>query len=217
MELVILTFLAACWAVLGTGAITSFLGWAGRNGARSRDLEEAWQRYAWSRRLRFRPARGEWPHARAPRIEGRIEDIDLVIEACAMTIRGAPRPCTRVWARSAVPSPARVVVSSDPRLVQGPGVHDLEPMALGDPAFDRQLAVRASSGDAACRLLAPPLRRSLEGLLGTSYRVALVLNFDDGEVSLTWLGEETRPAMLDEACAVVARACAAAVGPDVYR
>jgi len=217
MELVILTFLAACWAVLGTGAITSFVAWSGRNGARSRDLEEAWQRYAWSKHFRFRPASGEWPHARAPRIEGRVDDTDLVIEACAMTIRGAPWPCTRVWARSAVPYPARVVVSSDPKLVQGPGVHDLEPMAIGDPWFDGALAVRASSGDAAYRLLAPPLRRSLQGLLGTSYRLALVLQLDDGEVSLTWLGEETRPAMLDEACAVVARACAAPIGPDAYR
>ncbi len=216
MELAILTFLAACWAILGTGTITGLLAWAGRGGSRSPDLDEAWQRYAWSKRFRFRPATGEWPHARAPRIEGRVRDTELVIEACSMTIRGAPRPCTRVWARAAMAYPARVVVSSDPKLVQGPGVHDLEPLAIGDPFFDDALAVRASSGEAACRLLPPPLRRSLQGLLSTSYRPSLVLQLDEGEVSLTWLGEETRPAMLDEACAVVARACAP-VGSEAYR
>jgi hypothetical protein len=216
MELVLLTFLAACWAVLGTGAITSIVAWTSR-GARSRDLDQAWERYAWSKRFRFRAASGEWPHARSPRIEGRVDDIDVVIEACSMTIRGSPRPCTRVWARTAVPYPARVIVSSDARLVQGPGVHDLEPLRMGDPFFDHALTVRASSADAACRMLPPPVRRDLQGLLSAAYRPALVLQVDDCEVSLTWLGEETRPAMLDEACGVVARACAAAVGPAVYR
>jgi hypothetical protein len=217
MELAILTFLAACWAILGTGTITSIVAWAGRGAARSRDLDEAWQSYAWSKRFRFRPATGDWPHARAPRIEGRVADTEVVIEACSMTIKGAPRPCTRVWARSPVPYPARVVVASDPKLVQGPGVHDLEAMSLGDPFFDHALAVRATSCDAACRLLPPPLRRALQGLLSSTYKMAMVLQLDEGEVSLTWLGEETRPAMLDEACAVVAGACAAAVGAEAYR
>jgi hypothetical protein len=54
-------------------------------------------------------------------------------------------------------------------------------------------------------------------MLSSSYRPTLVLQFDEGEVSLTWLGEETRPAMLDEACAIVARACAPQKGSDVYR
>jgi hypothetical protein len=217
MELALLTFLAACWAVLGTGAITSLAAWTSRGAARSRDLDAAWERYAWSKRFRFRPASGQWPHARAPRIEGRVEDVELVIEACSMTIRGSPRPCTRVWARAAVPVPARVIVSSDAKLVQGPGAHDLEPMRMGDAFFDAALSVRASSADAACRLLPPRVRRDLQGLLTAAYRPALVLQVDDGEVSLTWLGEETRPAMLDEACGVVARACAAAAGGAAYR
>lgn len=216
MELALLTFLAACWAVLGTGAITSFVAWTSRGG-RSRDLDEAWQRYAFSKRYRFCPATGDMPHARSPRVEGRVEDVDLTIEACSMTIRGLPRPCTRVWGRAAVPGPARVLVSSDAKLVQGPGVHDLEPMTLGDAFFDHALAVRASSGDAACRLLGPGLRRALQGLLSSSYKLAVVLQLDDGEISLTWLGEETRPSMLDEACAVVARACMARLGDEAYR
>ncbi len=134
-----------------------------------------------------------------------------------MTIRGAPRPCTRVWARAVVPSRARIVVTSDARLVQGPRVHDLEAMPLGDPFFDQALSVRASSGEAACRFLPPPLRRSLQCLLSSSYRLAMVMQLDDGEVSLTWLGEETRPAMLDEVCAVVAKACHPEAGGDAYR
>jgi hypothetical protein len=217
MELALLTFLAVCWAVLGTGAITSFVVWTARGARRGeRELDEAWKSYACSKQYRFRPASGQWPHARAPRIEGRVDDIDVVIEACTMTIRGSPHPCTRVWGRATVPHPSRIVVSSDPKLLQGPGVHELEPVALGDPFFDHALAVRTSSGDAACRLLPPPLRRSLQGLLSSTYRLAMVLKFEEGEVSLTWLGEETRPAMLDEACAVVARACAPA-GSAAYR
>jgi hypothetical protein len=216
MELALLTFLAACWAVLGTGAITSFFAWASRGG-RSRDLDDAWRTYAWSKRFDFHPASGQHPHARSPRVEGRVDDVDLTIEACSLTIKGSSRPCTRVWGRAPMPFPARVVVSSDPKLVQGPGVHDLEPMVLGDPFFDHALAVRASSGDAACRLLPADLRRALQALLSSSYRLALVLQVDDGEVSLTWLGEETRSSMLDEACAVVARACGATVGTEAYR
>jgi hypothetical protein len=216
MELALLTFLAVCWALLGTGAITSLVALAARGG-RSRDLDDAWRQYAWAKKFRFRPATGEHPHARAPRVEARVEDVDLTIEACSLTIRGASRPCTRIWGRAALPVPARVVVSSDPSLVQGPGVHELEPMALGDPFFDRALAVRASSTDAAYRMLPRGLRRALQGLLSSSYRLALVLQVDDGEVSLTWLGEETRPSMLDEACAVVARACAAGAGGEAYR
>jgi hypothetical protein len=217
MELALLTFIAVCWAVLGTGAITSFIVWSTRGGERSGDLDASWQRYAWSKRFRFQPATGQWPHARAPRIEGKVDDVDIVIEACRMTIRGSSRPCTRVWARAPVPYPARVVVSSDAKLVQGPGVHELEVVRLGDPFFDHALAVRTSSGDAAYRLLPPPLRRALQGLLSSTYRLALVLKVEEGEVSLTWLGEETRPAMLDEACTVVVRACSASTASAAYR
>jgi len=113
MELALLTLVAVCWAVLGTGASSSVALWMGR-GSRSRDLESSWQRYAWSKRFRFLPATGQWPHARAPRIEARVDDIDIVIEACTMTIRGSSRPCTRVWALAPLPCPARVVVSSHP-------------------------------------------------------------------------------------------------------
>jgi hypothetical protein len=116
-----------------------------------------------------------------------------------------------------VPSSARIVVSSDPKLVQGPRVHDLEPMPLGDAFFDHALSVRASSGDAAYRFLPPALRRALQCLLSSSYRLAMVMQLDEGEVSLTWLGEETRPAMLDEVCAVVARACRPETVGDAYR
>jgi hypothetical protein len=217
MEVALLTFVAACWAILGTGAITGFVGHAARRSRGRRELDRAWEGYAWSKRFRFQPAVGDWPRARAPRIEGRVGDVDLVIEACSMTIRGVPRPCTRVWARSAVPSSGRIVVSSDPMLVQGPRVHDLPPVPLGDPFFDHALAVRASSGEAACRLLPPPLRRALQGLLSASYRLAMVMQLDEGEVSLTWLGDETRPAMLDEVCAVVARACEPQAGANAYR
>jgi hypothetical protein len=216
MELALLTFLALCWTALGTGAVARLLAGTCRRG-HCRDLDVAWQKYAWSKRFRFCPATGQHPHARSPRVEARIDDVDLTIETCSLTIQGAPRPCTRVWGRSPLPVPARLVVSSDPKLVQGPGVHALEPMALGDPFFDHALAVRASSGDAAYRVLSPTLRRALQGLLSSTYRLALVLQVDDGEVSLTWLGEETRPAMLDEACAVVVRACAAPLGAEAYR
>jgi hypothetical protein len=216
MEVALLTFLAACWAILGTSSITGVVARLSRGGRRG-DLDTAWQGYAWRKRFRFQPAMGDWPHARAPRIEGRVRDVDVVIEACSMTIRGAPRPCTRVWARCAVPSRARIVVASDPKLVQGPRVHDLEPMPLGDPFFDRALSVRASSGEAACRFLPPALRRALQCLLSSSYRLAMVMQLDDGEVSLTWLGEETRPAMLDEVCALVARACRPEAAGAAYR
>ncbi len=216
MEIALLFFLAVCWAALDTGAITSIVFWTSRGG-RCRDLDNLWQRYAWSKSYRFRPATGERPHARSPRIEGRVRDVDLIIEACTLTVAGSPRPCTRVWGNAAAPVPARVVVSSDPRLVQGPWVHGLEPMTTGDAYFDHALSVRASSGDAACRLLPPALRRSLQGLLSSTYKMGVVLQMLDGEVSLTWLGEETRPSTLDEACAVVARACAAPVGHDAYR
>jgi hypothetical protein len=218
MEVALLTVVAACWAILGTGAVTGLVGaWSRGGRGRARELDRVWQGYAWSKRFRFRPATGDWPRARAPRIEGRVRDVPLVIEACTMTVRGAPRPCTRVWARSSAPSRARLVVSSDPLLVQGPRVHDLDRVRLGDPFFDHALAVRASSAEAAHRLLLPPLRRSLQGLLSASYRLAMVMQVDDGEVSLTWLGEETRPAMLDEVCAVVANACEAPAGGDAYR
>jgi hypothetical protein len=90
-------------------------------------------------------------------------------------------------------------------------------MTLGDAYFDHAMSVRASSGDAACRLLPPALRRALQGLLSSTFKMSVVLQLLDGEVSLTWLGEETRPSTLDEACAVVARACAAPVGHDAYR
>jgi hypothetical protein len=102
-------------------------------------------------------------------------------------------------------------------LVQGPRVHDLDPVRLGDAFFDQALAVRATSADAAFRFLPSPVRRSLQGLLSASYRLAMVMQVDDGEVSLTWLGEETRPAMLDEVCTVVAKACEAPGGGDAYR
>lgn len=217
MEVVLLTFIAACWAVLGTGAVTGLVAWSTRGGARSRDLEQAWATYALGKRLRFEPAAGDWPHVRAPRIAGRVGGVDVVIEACSMTIQGAPRPCTRVSARAAVPYPARVVVASEARLVQGPRLHELAPRPLGDPWFDQALAVRASSDEAASRLLPPALRRALQGLLTSSYRLGLVLQLDEGDISLTWLGEETRPAILDEACAVVACACAAGIGREAYR
>ncbi len=211
MELALLAFLAGCWALLGTGAITSLVAMASR-GSRSRNLDEAWRQYAWSKKFRFLPASGEHPHARSPRVEGHVGDVELVIEACSLTVRGVPRACTRVWGHADSPLPARVIASSDPRLVQGPGAHQLEPLALGDPFFDQAFQVRASHGDAACRLLPAELRRALQGLLSSSYKLALVLQVDEGEVSLTWLGEETCPSTLDEACSVVARACAAHAG-----
>jgi hypothetical protein len=217
MELALLTFIAVCWAVLGTGAITSLVAWVSRGGERSGDLDASWQRYAWSKSFRFLPATGQWPHARSPRVEGRVDDIDVVIEACTMTIRGSSRPCTRVWARAPLPNPARVVVSSDPKLLQGPGVHELQAVRMGDPFFDQALAVRTSSGEAAYRLLPPALRRALQGLLSSTHRLAIVLKVEEGEVSLTWLGEETRPAMLDEACAVVVSACCAGAASAAYR
>jgi hypothetical protein len=213
MELALLTFLALCWAALGTGAVARLL--AGRwRGGHCPDLDEAWRRYAWSKHFRFCPATRP---ASSPRVEARIGDVELTIETCTLRVRGASRPCTRIWGRSPVPVPARLVVSSDPNLVQGPATHGLEPMALGDPFFDHALTVRASSGEAAFRLLPPALRRSLQGLLSASYRLGLILEVEGGDVSLTWLGEEKRPAMLDEACAVVARACAVPLGPEAYR
>ncbi len=127
-----------------------------------------------------------------------------------MTVRGSSRPCTRFWARPPTPRSARIVVSSDPKLVQGPRVHDLESMRMGDPFFDRALAVRTSNADAAFRLLRGPVRRDLQGLLSARYRPGLVLQVDETEISLTWLGEETRPAVLDEACGALVRACEAA-------
>lgn len=211
-----LALLAACWALLGTGAITGLVASSSR-GRRCADLDAAWRRYAIGKQYRFSPAVGDRPDARSPRVEGRVDDVDLTIEACTMTIGGSRAPCTRVWGRVLAPEPARVLVSSDARLAQGPGVRELEPMTLGDPFFDHALAVRASNGEAACRLLGPGLRRALQGLLSSSYRLALVLQLDEGEVSLTWLGEETRPSMLDEACAVVVRACRERVAAEAYR
>jgi len=217
MEVVLLTFVAACWAVLGTGAITSFVAWSSNGVAGRAELDEAWQRYAWSKRFRFRPASGEWPRARSPRIEGRVEDIDVVIEACTITVRGWPQPCTRVWARSMSAFPARLIVSSDSRLLQGPGVGDLDRVRTGDAWFDHALAVRASSADAAARWLPARVRRDLQAFLSTGYKPAVSLQVNGREVSLIVLGEETRPATLDEACGVVARACAAAERSGGYR
>lgn len=215
MEIALLTVLAACWALLGTGAITSLV--ARRSWGHARDLDAAWQSYAALKHFRFSPAAGDRPHARSPRVEGRVQDVDVTIEACSMTIGGAPRPCTRIWGRAAVQDHVRVLVSSDAKLLQGPGVHDLEPMTVGDAFFDHDLAVRASSGEAATRLLGPGLRRALQGLLSSSFNRALVLQLDEGEVSLTWLGEETRPSTLDEACSVVVRACTARLEAEAYR
>ncbi|HEY6464263.1 MAG TPA: hypothetical protein VIY73_29045 [Polyangiaceae bacterium] len=216
MEIALLTVLAVCWAFLGTGAITGIIA-RGARGGRSRDLDAAWRSYASSKRFQFLPATGERPHARSPRLEGRIEDVDLTIEACSLTIGGSSRPCTRIWGLAAIQEHVRVLVTSDARLAQGPGVHDLEPLTVGDAFFDHALAVRASSGEAACRLLGPSLRRALQGLLSSSFDLALVLQLDEGEVSLTWLGEETRPSTLDEACAVVVRACTARLETEAYR
>ncbi len=217
MDLVLLTFIAACWAVIGTGAVTSVVAWSAGRGARSGELERAWAAYAAGKRFRFQPAAGDWPHVRSPRIEGRVDDVEVVIETCSMTIRGAPRPCTRIWARTPFAQPARVVVASDPRLVQGPRVHGLPSVRVLDAAFDDALTVLASSPQAAGRLLSPDLRRAVQGLLSSSYRLRLVLQVDDGDVSLTWLGEEVRPAMLDEACGVVACACGSAAAGAAYR
>jgi hypothetical protein len=217
MELLLpLTALALCWAFLGTGAITSLVARRSRGG-HSRDLDAAWQSYAALKRFRFLPSTGDRPHARSPRVEGRVADVDVTIEACSMTIGGSPCPCTRIWGRAAVQDHVRVLVSSDAKLLQGPGVHDLEPMRVGDAFFDHALAVRTSSGEAACRLLGPGLRRALQGLLSSSFDLALVLQLDEGEVSLTWLGEETRPSTLDEACSVVVRACTARLEAEAYR
>jgi hypothetical protein len=182
MEVVLLTFVAVCWAVLGTGAITSFVAWSSSGCAGKAALDDAWQRYAWSKRFRFRPASGEWPRARSPRIEGRVEDVDVTIEACTITVRGS-----------------------------------LERVRMGDPFFDHSLAVRASSGEAALRWLPPGVRRDLQAFLSTAYKPAVSLQVDGGEVSLLVLGEETRPATLDEACWVVARACTAAEQGAGYR
>jgi hypothetical protein len=217
MEVVLLTFVAACWAVLGTGAITSFVAWSSNGGAGRAQLEEAWQRYAWSKRYRFRAASGDWPRARSPRIEGRVEDVDVVIEACTITVRGTPRPCTRVWARSPVDPSGRLIAASDSRLVQGPGATDLARIRTGDAFFDHSLVVRASSGDVASRWLSARVRRDLQAFLSTGYKPVVCLQVDGGEVSLIVLGEETRPATLDEACGVVARACAAAERWAGYR
>ncbi|MGD0676506.1 MAG: hypothetical protein ABSC94_13890 [Polyangiaceae bacterium] len=213
----VLTFVAACWALLGTGAITSLAFWTSRGGAGKAELDGAWQRYAWNKKYGFYPRTGEWPHAASPRVEGRVGDVDLVIDVCTMTVRGTPRACTRVSARVQAPMPARIIVSSDPRLMPGAAAHALEALRMGDAFFDHAFSVRASSGEAASRWLPLAVRRDLQALLSTGYRVGVVLRVDGGHISLTWLGEETRSAMLDEACALVACTCAAAIGPAAYR
>jgi len=96
-------------------------------------------------------------------------------------------------------------------------VHELEAVHVGDGQFDRDLAVRSSSGDAVVKQLAPPLLRSLRGLLSSTCGLAVVMKLEEGEVSLTWLGEETCHALLDEACAVVVNACRASAGSEAYR
>jgi hypothetical protein len=169
-------------------------------------LEEHWRRYAARKRFGFAPAVGAWPHARTPRIDARVGDVEVFVEACTLTVAGAPRPCTRAWGRALQPIVARVLVSSDARLMQGPGVHELFDLTLG------ALHVRASSAWAIDRWLGPNLRAGVHELLARG-----VLQYDDGEVSLTWIGEETRASVLDQACGIVACACVEVASPPSYR
>jgi hypothetical protein len=170
-----------------------------------------WRAFAEQRGLRWLPEDGPWYRRQPARIKGRVDDVDLVLDTYTESSTDAngnstSTTYTRVVARAADPRrlDARVyrthALSGLGKLL---GFQDVD---VGDPEFD----VKANDADAVREWLGEDLRRAL---LGFSAKPSL--RHHDGEVTLTWLGWERRPVVLDEALAIVRAACRRE--PSAYR
>ena len=171
------------------------------------DLEACWESYAASRRLGFERSTGRWPNWKSPVAQGRIKDVEVAVDAFRRGAKDDPRACTRVIGRALSPVEARIAASSSHLLAPGPELAILPRARTHDSTFDAAFALRASDAEQVAVVLSSEVRGAMFSFLAATLGEGTLLEYEDGEVTLLWLGAETSPIVLDRAVEVVVAVC----------
>lgn len=197
----------AAWYVMI--AVFAGVGWMVIRGVRKDSgdvgspLFQAWTRYAHEHGLEAIPP-GMLLGENSPMVTGTLDEIPIRVDIQDTRAGDKRALYTRVAATAQ--SPLEVHVRVEARSADLP--EGLEALATLDAAFDEDFVVTANRQNdgprAAVALLGAEVRDALVTLRG---RGGVRLDYERGEITLSWRGAEADTSMLDAAChAVVALA-----------
>jgi len=158
-----------------------------------------WKVFAKARGLRFVGPSSVFVHERSNVLEGVIDDVALVVDACMEASRDRFVTHTRVTGRAVAPVPLRLAVQSRQG---GAEIPDGALRGLDDPEFDKRFAVKATPAEPVRKMLGEDVRLAL-----LRFPEPLVLQYDGGEARLFWEGVEKDVDTLALGTEVVLAAC----------
>lgn len=167
--------------------------------AETQRFREAWREFAMSRGYAWKDGSGPWYRRPSDSIDATVEGAPVKLDTyvvstgksaitftrVACTLRNAPRAKIHVGRRSLLTVIAERFGSKS--------------VPMGDPAFDRTMAVRSKDSESARRTLDASVRARL---LEIPRRVEVKV--DGLAAKITWRGAEKDPRVLDAACSTAA-------------
>jgi len=180
---------------------------AGAARERLRQIDVTWQEFAATRGLGWLPVSGPWYRRLPSRIKGRIDNVDVTIDSYTETNTDSndnttSTTFTRVVARAIEPLELKARVYRTHAFAGLGKLLGFQDVAVGDAIFDDAFIVKASDEEAVRALLHERLRTAL-----LSFPKEPHLVYDHGALTLTWLGHETEPRVLDAATDIALAAC----------
>ena len=167
--------------------------------AETQRFREAWREFATSRGYAWKDGSGPWYRRPSDSIDATVEGASVKLDTyvvssgkhsvtytrVACTLRSAPRAKIHVGRRSFL-----TVIAER---------FGWRAVPMGDPTFDRTMAVRSKDAESARRTLDESVRARLLGIP----RVVEV-KIDGPSARITWRGAEKDPRVLDAACSTAA-------------
>jgi hypothetical protein len=174
---------------------------------RLRQIDVTWQEFAAAHGLAWFPVSGPWYRRLPSRIKGRVDNVDLTIDTYTETNTDSndnttSTTFTRVVARGVEPRALKARVYRTHAFAGLGKLLGFQDVAVGDAVFDDAFIVKASDEEAVRTLLHERLRTAL-----LSFPKEPQLVYDHGALTLTWLGHETEPRVLDAATEIALASC----------
>lgn len=173
----------------------------------------AWRAYAAARGYTLTVEATTRNTHRGAQLQGTLAQTSFVVDTFVLRRNDRIVGFTRIKSRAAEPAPLSLDLS--PRTTTGTllsHLFDATDPSLGDPAFDARFVLRTDARDGALALLDAPARAALVALPPSAQ-----LSWRDGDATLTWVGFETSPDVLDAACRAIVALCRWRRDPQLYR
>lgn len=167
--------------------------------AENQRFREAWRAFASSRGYAWKESAGPWYRRPSDSIDATVEGAPVKLDTYVVSSGKHSVTFTRVSCTLLEAPRAKIRVGRRSFLTAIAERFGWKTVAMGDPVFDRTMAVRSKDADSARRTLDERVRARL---LEIPKRVEVKI--DGPSAKITWRGAEKEAIVLDAACSTAA-------------